>query len=94
MIDVHNMETTKGYPVRNQIVIKTDKGKYFKSYETVIAFIPNSKNKKVLLDKHYWDYSQTTGKYRNIFLNETKKKETEAKIKNGTYKLVENINIE
>lgn len=93
MINVYNMESAKGCPVHNQIVIKTNKGKYFKSYATVIAFIPNSKNEKVLLNKYYWDCSNTTAKYRNIFLNETKK-ETEAKIKNGIYKLVENINIE
>ena len=31
-----------------------------------------------------WDYSVTTGKYRNQFLNETKK-ETLAKLKSGEY---------
>ena len=40
----------------------------------------------IYLDENYWDYSVTTGKYRNIFLNETKK-ETEKKIANGTYEL-------
>ena len=40
------------------------------------------------LDKTYWDYSTTTGKYRNQFLGETKK-ETEKKIKSGEYALVD-----
>ena len=42
------------------------------------------------LDPTYWDYSKTTGKYRNIFLNE-KKKETEANLKQGRYKFI-NLN--
>jgi hypothetical protein len=46
----------------------------------------------IYLDEKYWDYSVTTGKYRNIFLNETKK-ETEKKIANGTYELT-NLNYE
>ena len=37
------------------------------------------------LDPTYWDYSKTTGKYRNIFLGE-KKKETEANLKEGKYR--------
>ena len=45
---------------------------------------------KIYLDIKYWDYSVTTGKYRNIFLNETKK-ETEKKIKDGVYTLT-NLN--
>ena len=45
---------------------------------------------QVKLDKDYWDYSTTTGKYRNIFLGESKK-ETQLKINNGVYKL-DNLN--
>lgn len=45
---------------------------------------------KVKLDAKYWDYSMTTGKYRNQFLGE-KKWETEQKIKNGQYELT-NLN--
>ena len=40
------------------------------------------------LDKKYWNFSNTTSKYRNKFLNETTK-ETIAKIKSGEYKLVD-----
>ena len=38
------------------------------------------------MDKNTWDYSRTTGKYRNEFLGEGIA-ETRAKIKKGIYKL-------
>jgi hypothetical protein len=41
-----------------------------------------------LIDKNKWDYSTTTGKYRNQFLGETKK-ETQAKIDSGEYILTD-----
>tara|TARA_R100000544_G_C2173587_1_gene33438 strand:+ start:30 stop:305 length:276 start_codon:yes stop_codon:yes gene_type:complete len=64
--------------------------KYFQSYDSTIIFI--TQQGSVNLDKKYWDYSRTTGKYRNIFLGETKK-ETEQKIKSGEYQLLDlNIN--
>ena len=44
----------------------------------------------IILDYNHWDYSTTTGRYRNIFLNENKKL-TESKIKNNTY-LLANLN--
>lgn len=70
--------------VNNQFLIETIDGRYFQSYDSVIAFISTSG--KVKIDKTYWDYSKTTGKYRNQFLGETKQ-ETEAKIKSGKYEL-------
>ena len=72
---------------KNQYVATTEDGKFFQSYDTVIAFIDN--NGSVTLDTN-WNYSVTTSKYRNIFLGETSK-ETEAKIKSGIYKVV-NLN--
>jgi hypothetical protein len=75
--------------VKNQFVIHTSEGRYFQSYESMIAFIPNDGG-KVLLDSTYWDYSTTTGKYRNQFLGENKK-ETERKIQDGTY-ILTNLN--
>ena len=42
----------------------------------------------IYLDKHYWDYSRTTGKYRNEFLGEGIA-ETRKKIKSGEYRLVD-----
>lgn len=74
-------------PIRNQFIIETNKGTFFQSYNSIIAFKPLD-GSKIQLDAKYWDYSVTTGKYRNQFLYETKK-ETEAKIKNGTYLLTD-----
>ena len=43
---------------------------------------------KIELDQKYWNYSNTTGKYRNIFLGETIT-ETKKKIKSGEYILTD-----
>ena len=83
---VENMTSRTGKPVANQFIVQTDKGLYFQSYNSVIAFKPLSG--KTQLDRNKWDYSVTTGKYRNEFLREGKK-ETEAKIKSGEYELVD-----
>jgi len=88
MTKVENMISSKGNTVANQFLIYTEKGVYFQSYDSVIAYKPYSG--KIQLDSEFWDYSKTTGKYRNLFLREDKKT-TEAKIKNGTYELV-NLN--
>ena len=74
--------------VKNQFIITTNDGIYLQSYNSIIAF--KSKDGKTYLDNYYWDYSKTTGKYRNMFLRETKK-ETENKIKDGTY-ILTNLN--
>lgn len=79
-----NVTNFQGMP--NQFVISTEEGHYFKSYGSIIVFRPI--NGKVQLDVNKWDYSVTTRKYRNLFLGETKK-ETEIKIKNGEYELVD-----
>lgn len=71
----------KNGAVKNQFIIYTDKGRIFQSYDSIIcARVDN----KIYLDITCWDYSVTTGKYRNLFLRETKK-ETEQKIKSGQY---------
>ena len=77
-----------GNPVANQFTIITSDGEYFQSYNSVIAFKDNEGN--VTLDDYTWDYSRTTGKYRNEFLSEGIV-ETRAKIKSGEYKLA-NLN--
>jgi len=74
--------------VKNQFIITTKDGIYLQSYNSIIAF--KSKDGKTYLDDYYWNYSKTTGKYRNMFLRETKK-ETENKIKDGTY-ILTNLN--
>jgi len=76
-----------GRPVANQIIIRDDDATYFQSYGSVIVKITGE---KVYLDKDYWDYSTTTGKYRNAFLRE-KKVDTERKLAQGIYKLA-NLN--
>lgn len=87
-IKVENMVSRNGNKVPNQFEIVTDLGIYFQSYKTVIAFKPYKAGSPIRLDKNRWDYSVTTSRYRNIFLNETTK-ETERKIKSGEYVLVD-----
>lgn len=65
-------------------------GTYLQSYDVLIAFVPENDGGKILLDEKYWDYSKTTGRYRNQFLGETKK-EIVAKISSGEYQLT-NLN--
>jgi hypothetical protein len=87
-IKVRNMISLNGNPVANQFIINTDYGRYFQSYDSIIAF---KRDGRVYLDRDKWDYSRTTGKYRNIFLGEDKK-QTEAKIRSQEYTLM-NLNI-
>ena len=83
---VENMISSNGLAVPNQFIIRDDNNAvYFQSYNSIIA---KQENGKTYLDGYYWDYSKTTGKYRNMFLGETIK-ETKEKIKNGTYILVD-----
>lgn len=86
-VKVRNMESAKGNTIANQFIIETDEGIYFQSYRSIIAF-RSFKEHKMYLDEHYWDYSVTTGKYRNIFLRETKT-ETQKKIDEGIYILAD-----
>ena len=78
-----------GGTVANQFIIRTPKGVYFQSYDSIIAFKPND-SRRIQLDENYWDYSRTTGKYRNQFLNEGIM-ETRAKILSKEY-LLTNLN--
>ena len=45
-ISVENMTSNAGNKIANQFVIWTDEGKYFQSYNSVIAFIPFDKDEK------------------------------------------------
>jgi len=75
----------KANRILNQFIIEDDDGNtFFQSYKSIIVKIDS--NGVTTLDEKFWDYSVTTGKYRNIFLGETKK-ETENKIKTGVYRL-------
>jgi hypothetical protein len=82
---VENMTESNGNKVKNQFIIQTDDGLYFQSYNSVIV---KKSNGKIYLDANKWDYSVTTGKYRNIFLGENKA-ETQKKIDSGEYILTD-----
>jgi hypothetical protein len=93
---VSNFLSNSGKAVANQFIV-TDNDvhgniiSYFKSYESTIVKIIHDQwggNAEVYLDKKYWDYSNTTRKYRNSFLNETKK-EIQNKIDSGVYILTD-----
>ena len=87
---VENITSNKGNKIANQFVITDDVGnQYFQSYNSMIVKKVNCSNfYKIELDQKYWNYSNTTGKYRNIFLGETIT-ETKKKIKSGEYILTD-----
>ena len=85
-----NMTSTSGNKIANQFIIYDDNGNtFFHSYSSMIVKKPiGFREGKIELDQKYWNYSNTTGKYRNIFLNENIT-ETRKKIKSGEYKLTD-----
>ena len=95
---VTNMINTYGNKVANQFIVTGENGlgyfEIFQSYDSTIAKIQYTSTRKldsaktVKIDKNYWDYSNTTGKYRNQFLNEDKKA-TQKKIDSGEYILTD-----
>jgi hypothetical protein len=62
--------------------------RFFQSYDSIIAKV--NKRDEIILDEKYWDYSRTTSKYRNDFLNMTTK-EIKQQIEDGRIRL-ENLN--
>ena len=84
---VRNFTSSRsGKAIANQFIITLENGdRMFQSYKTVIALI--TKQGDVLLDKD-WNYSVTTSRYRNKFLNEITSV-TQKKIDNGTYLLTD-----
>ena len=80
-IQVHNINNRP-----NQFLIVTPDAHYFQSYESLIAVRTNEG--KIYLDVNRWDYSTTTGKYRNILLNENKSL-TQKKINYSIYSFVD-----
>lgn len=74
------------FHAKNQFILKDDAGNtFFQSYQSIIA--KQDRNGNITLDKHFWDYSNTTGKYRNLFLGDKSRAETLKKINSGEYKL-------
>ena len=87
-LQVSNFISDSGNNIANQFSIRTNKGKYFQSYNSMIAFI--SYDGLIKLDSKYWDYSRTTSKYRNRFLGLTTD-QIKQQIKDKTIKLT-NLN--
>ena len=94
---VENIESNKGNKIANQFIITDDNGnEFFQSYNSMIVKKDYNDHSdqvgqgglKIYLDQKYWNYSNTTGKYRNIFLGETIT-ETKKKIKSGEYILTD-----
>lgn len=79
-----------GNEVANQFIIRqrTPNGvrEIFQSYDSVIAV--RDEKGCVILDRNKWDYSVTTGKYRNQFLGENIN-ETRKRIERGIYVLAD-----
>ena len=74
-------------PANNQIIIYRDDGSVlFISHGATI--VKMTKDCKYILDEKMWDYRRTTGKYRNLFLGESKA-DTLKKIKTGEYTLAD-----
>lgn len=74
---VTNMNSARGNAVPNQFVIENVaieidgiliQGTVFQSYKTVIALY--TVDNVLYLDEKYWDYSKTTMRYLNAFLQE------------------------
>ena len=84
---VENMTSARGNTVPNQFIITDNGDEYFQSYRSIIA---KRSEGKIYLDDYYWDYSVTTGKYRNEFLGEGIA-ETRKKIASGEY-ILTNLN--
>jgi hypothetical protein len=88
---INNMTTSRGNKIANQFIIYTPEATYFQSYQSIIIKTTFEDGQRVVyLDEYYWNYSNTTSKYRNLFLGENSKI-IENKIKKGIYKLT-NLN--
>ena len=101
-VKVKQMIGNSGRPVANQFIIEEGKNalsgncrEYFQSYNAVIAFrerfTPDKRDRQVVLDSDYWDYSRTTLKYLNRFLGTSSKADIQSRIDSGKYKLA-NLN--
>ena len=90
---VEQMTNRMGKPVVNQFIIHQTEGylkrTIFQSYKSIIAMkVDNGDTYQIYLDNDTWDYSSTTGRYRNVFLGEDIH-ETRKKIKYNEYILVD-----
>ena len=85
---VKQMTSKGGNLAANQYIITTSEGRYFQSYGSTIALVPEDGGQIELGTD--WNASRTTSRYRTMFLGETTK-ETKQNLLNGTYTLNENL---
>ena len=71
---IKNMFGFSGNEIKNQFIIQTKGTTIFQSYDSIICII-NHNTGTTTLDRNNWDYSTTTGKYRNIFLGRTREQQ-------------------
>lgn len=84
---VTTMTSFVGNPMPYQVIVNDNNVTWFTSYgRNIVKISPDG----VFLDEKYWNFSKTTGKYRNEFLGEAKKV-TDKKTKSGEYTLI-NLN--
>jgi hypothetical protein len=71
-VSVRPMTSRGGNELANQQIMSDPAGETFVSYGTKIAYRSHKRyedgERRIVLDKDYWDYSRTTSKYRNEFL--------------------------
>lgn len=84
---VRPMTSGRGNPIPNQYELQYENGFVFQSYDSIIAVCVSSANQKIYLWND-WNYSKTTGKYRNMFLREHIK-DTQAKINSWEYIVID-----
>ena len=68
--NMHHLKTGRSTP--NQFIITTQDGRYYQSYDKIIAFKPYNRETRTQLDRKYWIKSATTTKYLTLFLGESK----------------------
>jgi hypothetical protein len=82
-MNITQMINDKGNAAANQFVITTDKGQYFQSYRTLIAFKPRCGDTPVLTSS--WCESATTTKHLKLFLGcSLSKAQIQSRIKAGS----------
>ena len=85
---VKNIISNKDNKIANQFILYFDNGEVFQSYSSIIAILIYNDNTYYLGQD--WDYSSTTGKYRNLFLN-SNKKTIEKDLKTGEAILINDL---
>ena len=89
---VTQLINSNGIAVKNQFVITTGLGRYFKSYDSLVAFTPNSSCEIVLTNA--WSYSATTIKHLKTFLGTSlSKKEIQRRVDSQYIKIDNQLEI-